>query len=63
MTTNDAQKAVEAKALVIYKFEGETVFYGIAENLSADGWIDIRQPHDGNRVDAAPAVFCEFDPT
>jgi hypothetical protein len=63
MTTNDAAKAVEAKAVVTYQIDGAPVFFGIAEHLTADGWIGIRQPHEGGRLDEAPVARVEFDPT
>jgi hypothetical protein len=47
--------------LVLYRYEGLTIFWGIAEYLTPDGWFGIRQA--GGRLDEAPASLCEPDPT
>jgi hypothetical protein len=47
--------------LVLYRYEGLTLFWGIAEYLTPDGWFGIRQA--GGRLDEAPAALCEPDPT
>lgn len=47
--------------LVQYMLYGKIVFFGIAEYITKDGWVGIRQPHDGNRLDEAPISLVQFD--
>jgi len=48
--------------VVQYELDGELVFFGVLEYVR-DGWCGIRQPHDGGRLDEAPAHLCRVDPT
>lgn len=47
--------------LVQYVFKGSVVFFGIAEYITKDGFVGIRQPHEGNRLDEAPISLVQFD--
>ncbi|WP_428262895.1 hypothetical protein [Haliangium sp.] len=49
--------------LVQYEVNGDIVFFGILEHITEDGWAGIRQPHDGNRLDEAPADLVKVDPS
>lgn len=47
-------------AVVQYVLDGQVVFGGICEYVTADGWVGIRC---GRRIDEAPAARVEIDPT
>lgn len=49
--------------LVQYTVAGTVVFGGFLEYRTADGWVGIRQPHAGNRLDEVPAHLITIDPT
>jgi hypothetical protein len=45
---------------VRYVLDGQAVFQGTVEYVTADLWAGIRQPHDGNRLDEAPVRQLEL---
>lgn len=62
MTTAEAKTAIERFGKIAVQTTDGNVF-GLAEYVTDDGWIGIRQPQAGNRLDEYPAGRVEFDPT
>lgn len=52
---------IEIGAVVMYVVNGVVGFWGIAEYVTKDGWIGIRQADGG--LDEAPAHLVQYDPT
>lgn len=68
MTANEIKTALERgfnPAVQVPRMDkpGRFECFGIAEYVTADGWVGIRQPQHGNRLDEYPVARVEFDPT